>query len=86
MPPPAIKLLAFAVAREAVGAGEQTFPLEPPVPVTARALLDRLCDAFPPLAPHRGSLRLAVNGAYAEWDQEVVAGDEVALIPPVSGG
>lgn len=31
-------------------------------------------------------LRVAVDGAFAHWDDGVVAGSEVAFIPPVSGG
>jgi len=32
------------------------------------------------------TLRLAVNGAFASWDHELADGDEVAFLPPVSGG
>ena len=31
-------------------------------------------------------LRVAVDGAFARWDDPVRAGSEVAFIPPVSGG
>lgn len=79
-----VRLLAFAGARDVVGSGEVTLPLERPE--SARAFLDRLVDAYPGLARHRGSLRLAVNGTYAQWDELVRPGDEVALIPPVAGG
>lgn len=79
-----VRLLAFAGARDVVGAGEVSIALSAPEP--ARAFLDRLVEAFPGLARHRGSLRLAVNGTYAHWDEEVSPGDEVALIPPVAGG
>ncbi len=79
-----VRLLAFAGARDVIGAGEVALPLDAPEP--ARAFLERVVRRFPALAPHRGSLRLAVNGAYAAWDDEVRPGDEVALIPPVAGG
>jgi molybdopterin converting factor subunit 1 len=45
-----------------------------------------LCGTYPALAGLNGSLRYAVNGEYAEASQPVGEGDEVALIPPVSGG
>src|SRR5919106_2318096 len=45
-----------------------------------------LADRFPALAPHRPFVRAARNGAYAEWDVPLADGDEVAFLPPVSGG
>jgi molybdopterin synthase sulfur carrier subunit len=79
-----VKILAFAGAREAIGQGELTLELEAPTP--ARALLDRLCKEHPRLAPYSSSLRLAINGSYAAWEESVHDGDEVAVIPPVAGG
>jgi len=34
----------------------------------------------------RESLRLAVNGEFAAWERPLADGDEVAFLPPVSGG
>jgi sulfur-carrier protein len=79
-----VRVLAFAGARDALGIGELT--LELTSSTSARALLERLCAEHPPLAPYAPSIRLAVNGAYASWDDPVVDGDEVAIIPPVAGG
>lgn len=79
-----VKVLTFAGARDAVGQGELTIELD--APTTARGLLDRLCREHPRLAPYASSLRVAVNGAYAAWDDPVVDKDEVAIIPPVAGG
>jgi len=79
-----IKVLAFAGAREALGTGELSLPLESET--TARALLDRLCEEHPALAPYSRSLRIAVNGTYAAWTDRIVPGDEIAIIPPVAGG
>jgi molybdopterin synthase catalytic subunit/molybdopterin synthase sulfur carrier subunit len=79
-----VRVLAFAGARDVIGAGEVPFELEGAE--SARAFLDRVIARFPALAPYRGALRLAVNGAYAGWDEPVRPGDEVALIPPVAGG
>ena len=36
------------------------------------------------LAPER--MRIAINGEFASWDRELSDGDEIALLPPVSGG
>jgi molybdopterin synthase catalytic subunit len=41
---------------------------------------------FPGLAQHRPFVRAARNGAYAEWTDALADGDEVAFLPPVSGG
>ena len=43
-------------------------------------------QAHPGLAPHRRFVRPALNGAYADWGQKLIDGDEVAFLPPVSGG
>ncbi|MDI1445863.1 MoaD/ThiS family protein [Polyangium sp. 6x1] len=79
-----VRLLAFAGARDVLGASELAFPLE--APCTAEELLHHVCSRFPALVPYRRSIRVAVNGAYAGPDEEVRSGDEVALIPPVAGG
>ena len=78
-----VRVLAFAGARDAIGQGELL--LDSPS-TTARALLDRLCLEHPALAPYQSSVRLAINGAYAAWDDPIHDGDEVAIIPPVAGG
>ncbi|MGC1184669.1 MAG: molybdenum cofactor biosynthesis protein MoaE [Candidatus Dormiibacterota bacterium] len=46
----------------------------------------RLCDRFQGLTTWRESVRPARNLEYAEWGDSVVAGDELAFLPPVSGG
>jgi molybdopterin synthase catalytic subunit len=38
------------------------------------------------VAPHRPYVRAARNGAYAAWEVALAEGDEVAFLPPVSGG
>jgi molybdopterin synthase catalytic subunit/molybdopterin synthase sulfur carrier subunit len=80
----AVKLLAFAGARDVLGTGELRFELA--APCTASELLEEVCRRHPALAPYRSSLRVAVNGTYADASDPVAFGDEVALIPPVAGG
>lgn len=80
----AVKLLAFAGARDVLGAAELTLPLD--APCTAAELLADVCARYPALAPWRGAIRVAVNGTYANENDPVAFGDEVALIPPVAGG
>jgi molybdopterin converting factor small subunit len=82
--PRPVTLLAFAAAQDLVGHAQAEFALEREVSVAA--FWELLVAAYPALSPHRGGLRLAVNGTYA-FDQDMIGyGDEVALIPPVSGG
>ena len=45
-----------------------------------------LVERFPVLAPGRAAVRFARNGSYASADTSLADGDEVAMIPPVSGG
>ena len=79
-----VHLLAFAGARDVLGAGELDLSLDGPC--TAGELLEQVCARYPALAPYRGSIRVAVNGEYAGAGDPVKSGDEVALIPPVAGG
>lgn len=51
---------------------------------TVRVLVDRLKQRYPIL--ERYPFTVAVNGRYGLLEQELNDGDEVALIPPVSGG
>ena len=79
-----MRLLAFAGARDVLGTGELTFPLE--APCSAAELLAEVCRRYPALDPWKRSLRIAVNGTYASAEDRIAFGDEVALIPPVAGG
>ena len=45
-----------------------------------------LADQYPGLASMRDILAFAVNGEYARMEDVVSPGDEVAVLPPVSGG
>ena len=54
--------------------------------LTAGEVYQALCRRYPALRGLNSSIRYAVNGEYAEPGQAVGEGDEVALIPPVSGG
>lgn len=82
--PNVVRLLAFAGARDVIGAAEVDVSLEERC--TVAEFFERICERFPALVPYRGSLRLAVNGSYASNKDYVTAGDEVAIIPPVAGG
>jgi len=80
----AIKVRLFARAREAYGHPETQLEFE--AAPTPAACLAFLATSAPALEGLRPSLLVAVNEEYAEWDAELTDGDEVAFIPPVSGG
>ena len=45
-----------------------------------------LAERYPAIEPHRPYVRAAHRGAYAPWETRLSDGDEVAFLPPVSGG
>ena len=74
----------FARLRELVGAGE--LDREVPMGATVRTVWDDLVRDFPQIAPYAESMSCAVNIEYARMTTAVSDGDEVAFLPPVSGG
>jgi molybdopterin converting factor small subunit len=60
--------------------------LAPLSPMNREQLWVILLEKFPGLQAHRGNIRLARNWEYADAATRFGDSDEVALIPPVSGG
>jgi MoaE-MoaD fusion protein len=79
-----VRVLFFGAARDAAGREELELSLSFPATV-ATAFAQLLAD-YPALARFGNSLLLAVNQEYALPDQEISDGDELAVLPPVSGG
>jgi molybdopterin converting factor subunit 1 len=79
-----IRVRLFAVQREL--AGTRDLELELPDGATIEDAWSALVDRLPVLAPGRPSIRFARNAAYAAPTTALADGDEVAMIPPVSGG
>ena len=79
-----ITVKCFAGCKDAVGASLLT--LNTPDDTTVGAVLEQLIRQYPGMASYRQSLMLAVNKEYAGHDQVLRDGDELACIPPVSGG
>jgi molybdopterin synthase catalytic subunit len=75
-----VRVRLFAALRERVGAAERELEL----PAGARAA--DVWPALPELGEQPPGVLLAVNKEYVEGGRELADGDEVALIPPVSGG
>lgn len=78
-----ISLITFGIARDICG--QQVLELEVPDNATAGYLRELLMETYPPLE-RLASFQLAVNQEFAEDDAPLSPQDEVALIPPVSGG
>ena len=79
-----VRVRLFAIQRELAGTREVALELAEGADVEAAwaALVAR----HPVLGPGRESLRFARNGDYADPTTPLADGDEVAMIPPVSGG
>lgn len=72
----------FAAAAERVGVSS----VETPVVPTVANLRRQLTDTWPSLVDLLPRCAVAVNHEYATDDAVLSPGDEVAIIPPVSGG
>lgn len=79
-----IRVRLFAMQRETAGMRE--IRVELPLGSTVDDAWSAVVDAVPALASGRASLRFALNGSYVDPDTTVGDGDEIACIPPVSGG
>jgi molybdopterin synthase catalytic subunit len=78
-----IRVRTFAVLRELSVDRE---PLELPEGATLADAWRAFAARHPRVEPYGEYVRGALNGAYAEWDVLLADGDEVAWLPPVSGG
>ena len=67
-------------------AGRSSEPVEVPDGALLGDLFESLQQRLPQLAQFRHAIALAVNYEYSRRERELHDGDEVALIPPVSGG
>jgi molybdopterin converting factor subunit 1 len=74
----------FARLRDIAGAAELTRDI--PQGATIRSVWRQLAGEYPGLEDYERSISSAVNEDYARMDQVLSEGDEVAFLPPVSGG
>ena len=78
-----IRVLLFGAAADRAGTRDTEIPAGE---ITLQELWPLLTERHPDLSPMRDTLAFAVNGEYARGDFRVSPGDEVAVLPPVSGG
>jgi len=74
----------FAAYQEAYGVSELILEFPPKTPVAA--VLERLISEHPELKQWHDLTRFGINLEFVEPDTLLQDGDEVVLIPPVSGG
>lgn len=79
-----MKVLFFAQSRLAAGRSEYELPTR--ADLSQEEFWRMLIDSFPDLAPHRKTARLARRETYLSVGESIRPGDEIAVLPPVSGG
>lgn len=77
------QVLVFGIAKDIMGGSKVDLQL--PMPSTVDQLKAMILSAYPDFQDVR-SLAVAVNNEYATGTDPIQSGDEVAIIPPVSGG
>ncbi|MFD1770259.1 MoaD/ThiS family protein [Sphingobacterium suaedae] len=78
-----VKVLTFGITKEIVG--DTRVELELVDDSTVSDLKNRLELLYPALRTLK-SYFIAINDEYASIDQRLLSSDEIAIIPPVSGG
>lgn len=78
-----ISLLLFGIAKDIVG--QRTLELDVEEGCSVAALKQLVVDRYPQFEALK-YLGIAVNNEYADNALTIQQGDEIALIPPVSGG
>jgi len=79
-----VRVLFFGRLRDIVGRAEEQAEVSEGARV--EDLFERYGRSFPELAKFRASVVASVNQEFAEWRAPLASGDEVAFLPPVSGG
>ncbi len=79
-----VRVLLFGAAADRAGTRQTELPMNGGA--TLGDLWPTLVDQYPGLAEMRATLAFAINGEYARMEDSVSPGDEVAVLPPVSGG
>ena len=79
-----VKVLFFGRLRELAGKAEENGEL--PEGLTLAQVFERFAKRHPKLAEFRKSMVVSRNQEFAAWDTRIAEGDEIAFLPPVSGG
>ena len=76
-----ITVLAFSTAKSVLGFSEQVVEIKPDD--TVATLLERIS---PDVRQHCKHARVALDQEFADWSELLAGHQELAIIPPVSGG
>ena len=79
-----VKVLFFGRLKDVVGGREEFVDLASGSRI--EDLFAKFIDRCPELAEYRGSLVASRNQEFAAWNSALDPGDEIAFLPPVSGG
>ena len=79
-----VKILFFASLKDVTG--ESDFDLELEENATVKSLRVKITSMYPKLEPILNSVKIAINQEFVESDSVLKNGDELAFLPPVSGG
>lgn len=79
-----VRVLFFGVLKDIVGTAEDSSEL--PADATLASLFDIYCQRFETLREKRPSILFARNGEFATPETALAENDEIAFLPPVSGG
>ena len=79
-----ITIKLFALMREK--AGTDTIPLEVPAGAAVTQALAALMCRYPMLGPYIANTRFSLHMDFVDPETTLAEGDELVLIPPVSGG
>jgi molybdopterin converting factor subunit 1 len=78
------RVLFFGKLKELAGGAEQSVELRSGA--TIAELFERFANQRPELASYRSSVVASRNQEFAPWTTVLEPGDEIAFLPPVSGG
>jgi len=79
-----VKVLFFGRLKDVVGQSEESLDLNDAS--TIEQLFALYSERIPELAKYRSSVVASRNQEFVAWDTQLHSGDEVAFLPPVSGG
>ena len=79
-----VTIRLFARLRDLAGSGELVRDVASPA--TVRSVWTTLVNEMPRLQEYERTMSVAVNADYSRMNADVHEGDEVAFLPPVSGG